>query len=103
VSILKEYVEHVVAELARDEKFIQQLRTVKSRKYASVSDIEQFVNEWLASQKGLSKNDARLAHRIATAKFAELLHRSHNDVGDAKRELFSLLTSQIIRKKAVHR
>ena len=96
MSVIREYIEQVVTELARDEKFIRHLKTVKSRQYAGVADIEKFVGEWLVTQKGLTPVEVRLAHRLAVDKFPELLDKARNDITAAKKALFSLLTGALI-------
>lgn len=101
MTVLREYIENVLTELSRDEKFIRHLKASRARQVVSVMDQEKFADEWLATQRAVKPEEARLARRVAIDKFPELLERSRGDVIAAKRALFALLTSVVIKKKAV--
>lgn len=99
MTVLREYIEQVVTELARDEKFIRHLKASRARQVVDVATTERFADEWLASQRAVKPAEARLARRLAVDKFPELLERSRGDVTAAKRALFSMLSAVVIKKK----
>lgn len=96
---LREYVEHVLSELAKDEKFIKHLKASKTRQVVDVSHMEKFADEWLAMQRNVKPAEVRLARRLAVDKFPEMFERARGDVTIAKRMLFSVLSSHVIQKK----
>lgn len=100
MTVLREYIEQVVTELARDEKFIRHLKASRSRQVVGIAELERFADEWLATQRAVKPEEARLARRVAIDKFPELLERTRGDVTAAKRALFSVLASTVIKKKA---
>lgn len=95
MSVLREYIEQVVSELARDEKFIRHLKAVKSQAVVGVGQVEQFVMEWAKMQRGLKPNEVRVAVRLGIEKFPELMERSRGDVTLARKMLNGLLNSLV--------
>ena len=95
MSVLREYIEQVMTELARDEKFIRHLKAARSQKIVGVAEVERFVMEWVATQRGLKPAEVRNAVRVGIDKFPEMLERTRGDVTMARRMLIGLLNSLI--------
>ena len=91
MTLLKEYVEQVITELARDEKFIKSLKASRVRQSVPIANVEKLVDEWAMTQRNLKPNDIRLAKRYAIEQYVELYEKFRGDLGSTKRALFSAL------------
>lgn len=100
-STLREYVESIIMELRKDEKFIKQLKAIKTRAKVPVEAVENMADEWFNSQRGLRDSDRKVARRLAIEKFPDLYERYGGDERSVKRALFSTLNSFL--KRRTHR
>lgn len=100
MSVLREYVRDVLAELRKDDEFIRHLKAIKTRATVPITSIERMVDEWAGVQRGLRPNERRLAHRLAVDKFPELYEKARGDEAVAKKSLHALLSKLVVRKAA---
>lgn len=93
MTVLKEYIEQVLTELARDEKFIKSLKAARVKSVVPVGDIERMADEWTYMQRGLKPEEVRIARRIAVENFPPLYDKFRGDQVAAKKALFSMLSA----------
>ena len=93
MNVLSEYIEQVVTELAKDEKFIKTLKAARVTSVVPITNIEQLVDEWASSQKGLKYDEVRVAKRLAVERFPELYDKFRGDQTAIKKALFSMLNA----------
>lgn len=91
------YVKEVLSELKRDDEFIKHLK--KSKFKISHQNIEKYADEWASRQRSVTPEQLRIAKRISSEKFHELVEKYRGDEGAAKRALFSLINSIAKKKK----
>lgn len=99
MSVLRDYIQQVLTELKRDEKFIRTLKAARVHQVVPIVNIEKFADEWAATQRGLKPEELRLARRSALEYFPTLFEKFRGDQVAAKKALFSLLTSTIVKKR----
>lgn len=95
---LKQYIQTVLVELRKDDKFIQHLKNIKARTAVPLTSIEAMVGEWFKTRGDIKPDEKRIALRVAIDKFPEMYAKSRGDVGVAKRMLYSTLNNTIKKK-----
>lgn len=101
MTVLKEYIEQVLTELARDEKFIKTLKAARVHQAVPVVAIEKLADEWAAMQRGLKPEEVRIARRLAIEHFPTLYDKFRGDQAAAKKALFSMLSSFMSIKASI--